>query len=56
MLLGYGRDRPPPPTQLSTIALRQAGFAGCRDTETMLLGQLRALATARVLPPWPLNA
>ena len=56
MLLGYGRDRPPPPTQLSTIALRQAGFPGCRDTETMLLEQLRALAKVRVLPPWPLNA
>ncbi|MFZ8929908.1 MAG: NAD-dependent epimerase/dehydratase family protein [Pseudomonadales bacterium] len=56
MLLGYGRDRPPPPTQLSTIALRQAGFAGCRDTETLLLEQLHALAEARVLPPWPLSA
>lgn len=40
----------PPPVLLSTIKLRQAGFAGCRDTAAMLgdwLGRLRAM---RVLP------
>ncbi|MBL6716195.1 MAG: NAD-dependent epimerase/dehydratase family protein [Pseudomonadales bacterium] len=56
MLFGLGRDRAPPPTQLSTIALRQAGFAACRDSEIMLITQLRTLAQARVLPPWPLSA
>ncbi|MEE4360353.1 MAG: SDR family oxidoreductase, partial [Pseudomonadales bacterium] len=32
MLLGHGRERAPPATLLSTIAIRQAGFASCADT------------------------
>jgi nucleoside-diphosphate-sugar epimerase len=35
----------------STIALRQAGFAGCIDTETMFVELLARLQHDRVIPP-----
>ena len=38
-------------TLLSTVKIRQAGFADCIDTEVMLAGQLRRLQAIRVLPP-----
>jgi nucleoside-diphosphate-sugar epimerase len=50
MLFNVGRDRPPPPTLLSTIALRQAGFHECIDTESMLVDWLGWLRTRRLLP------
>ena len=50
MLFGYGRDRPPPSTLLSTIALRRAGFSDCMDSEDMFRGWIEELRTARVLP------
>jgi nucleoside-diphosphate-sugar epimerase len=39
------------PTLLSTIKLRQAGFAPCRDSRDALLHQLRRMAELRLLPP-----
>ena len=35
MLFGHGRSAPPPPTFLSGIALRRAGFGDCIDSEDM---------------------
>lgn len=34
----------------STIKIRQAGFAGCRDTQTILIEQLRSLRGNRIVP------
>jgi nucleoside-diphosphate-sugar epimerase len=39
------------PVLLSTIKLRQAGFAACRDSLDSLVGQLRKMAQLRLLPP-----
>jgi nucleoside-diphosphate-sugar epimerase len=38
------------PALLSTVKLRQAGFADCIDTEDMLVGWLRELQGRRLLP------
>lgn len=40
-----------PPVIVSTIKLRQAGFAGCIDTETMFADWFAKLQALRVLPP-----
>lgn len=50
MLMGHGRSTPAPPTQLSTIALRQAGFGECIDTEDMMVDWIRRLQEDRILP------
>jgi len=50
MLFGFGRDHAPPPTLLSTIALRQAGFDACIDSEDMFRDWIAALQGAQVLP------
>lgn len=50
MLMGVGRTEPPASTQLSTIALRQAGFADCIDSEDMMREWIARLQAARVLP------
>ena len=41
------------PVLLSTIKLRQAGFAGCRDSLSSLLAQLAAMTDLHLLPPLP---
>lgn len=46
--LRYGR--PPNPTLMSTVKIRQAGFHDCIDTEQMFTEQLRALQAQKVLP------
>jgi hypothetical protein len=46
-----GGRAPPPPTFLSPIKLRQAGFHACIDSEDMLVGWVRELQRLRVLPP-----
>ena len=51
MLFNAGRDQRPPPSLLSTIKLRQAGFSECVDTELMLGDWVRCLRRARLLPP-----
>ena len=55
MLFGFGRTQAAPATLLSTIALRQAGFAGCRDSEDALCAVLRDLCADRWLPTPPAN-
>ncbi|MCW1428376.1 NAD-dependent epimerase/dehydratase family protein [Novosphingobium sp. JCM 18896] len=39
------------PTLLSTIKLRQAGFAACRDSEDVVCGWLAEMQARRLLPP-----
>lgn len=46
----YGAKRPPPPALVSTIKLRQAGFADCIDTEDMFHDLIAALQERRVIP------
>jgi hypothetical protein len=36
---------------VSTIKIRQAGFAECIDTEDMFRDLFRSLAAKRILPP-----
>jgi nucleoside-diphosphate-sugar epimerase len=48
--LGYGRDRPSPPNLLSTIKLRQAGFADCIDSEDMLVEWIDWMQQQRLIP------
>jgi nucleoside-diphosphate-sugar epimerase len=50
MLFAWGRDGFMPPTLVSTIKLRQAGFGGCVDTEAMFRKWIGRLRTWKVLP------
>jgi nucleoside-diphosphate-sugar epimerase len=50
LLFNAGNDRPPPPSQLSTIKLRRAGFHGCIDSEDMLVEWLRWMQERHILP------
>jgi nucleoside-diphosphate-sugar epimerase len=45
--------RPATPTLHSTIAIRQAGFAECMDTEDLFAKWMRRLQDNHVLPPGP---
>ena len=49
--LAHGAREAPPPVLVNTIKLRQAGFAGCIDTEDMFRDWLAILARKRILPP-----
>jgi nucleoside-diphosphate-sugar epimerase len=49
--MASGVGKPPPPVLVSTIKLRQAGFADCIDTETMFREQLSRLVAKKILPP-----
>jgi len=49
-LFGWGRQGPFPPALVSTIKLRQAGFAGCIDTEAMFAKWFARLVEWKVLP------
>jgi nucleoside-diphosphate-sugar epimerase len=51
LFLNADGGRPAPPTHLSTIKLRQAGFAKCIDTEDMIGEWLCWLQQRRLLPP-----
>jgi nucleoside-diphosphate-sugar epimerase len=46
----YGTETAPPPTYLSTVKLRQAGFSGACDTEKSFCHWLRVLMDRRILP------
>lgn len=46
----HGARRPPPPALVSTIKLRQAGFADCIDTEDMFRDLIAALRRKRFIP------
>jgi nucleoside-diphosphate-sugar epimerase len=50
LLFAWGATRPLPATLVSTIKLRQAGFADCVDTEAMFAKWLGRLVERRVLP------
>ncbi len=49
-LFAHGAREPPPPVLVSTIKLRQAGFADCLDTEDMFRDWFRILVERRILP------
>jgi nucleoside-diphosphate-sugar epimerase len=46
----YGSEHTPPPNLVSTIKLRQAGFAECIDTEDMLRKWIARLQELRYIP------
>lgn len=46
----YGATASPPPTFLSTVELRRAGFGGAQDTEASLCHWLRVLQQRRIIP------
>lgn len=48
----HGQEHPPDRIVMSPIKLRQAGFAGCFDTEDSLLHWIRSLQDRRILPTW----
>ena len=50
LLLSARLAAKPVPVLLSTIKLRQAGFAGCRDSLEALLGWLDRMVELRLLP------
>jgi nucleoside-diphosphate-sugar epimerase len=50
LLFAWGAAGPLPPVLVSTIKLRQAGFADCIDTEAMFAKWLARLADRGVLP------
>jgi nucleoside-diphosphate-sugar epimerase len=45
-----GRAAGPLPSLNSTVAIRQAGFTGCLDTEDMFRHRIRSLRRARMIP------
>ncbi len=51
MLCGYGNERLRPPSLVSTIKLRQAGFAACLDTEDMFAKWIAHHQRVGLLPP-----
>ena len=51
LITGFGQRSDPPPTLLSTIKIRQAGFGGCVDTEHMFRRLIASMQTQRFLPP-----
>ena len=51
ILTGFGRTGGKPPSAMSTIKLRQAGFHDVIDTETMLRKWFARLQEQRLLPP-----
>jgi len=51
MLLGAGRDAPPPSPLLSGVKIRKAGFADCIDSEDMFVEWIERLQQRRVFPP-----
>lgn len=46
-----GNDEPMPSTLLSTLKIRQAGFAHVKDSEDMFVDWIKRLQQERVLPP-----
>ena len=49
---GFGaRDQTPPPMLVSTIKLRQAGFADCMDTEDCFRKWIKRFQDLKWLPP-----
>jgi nucleoside-diphosphate-sugar epimerase len=53
ILFGYGVGTPRPPQLVSTVKIRQAGFADCIDTEDMFRKWFARLQSSGLLPPRP---
>ena len=51
LVSGYGQTSPRPPSLVSTIKARQAGFTDCLDTEDMFTRLITAFQDARLFPP-----
>jgi hypothetical protein len=51
LLLGAGATTPQPPSLVSTIKIRQAGFSACVDTEDMLRRLVATFQHERLFPP-----
>lgn len=51
MCFAYGADEPPPPTYLSTVKIKQAGFTETWNTEQSFCYWLEDLMRRRILPP-----
>ena len=47
----YGATNPPPPALVSTVKIKQAGFAGTYDTEESFRHWFDVLAARKILPP-----
>lgn len=53
LCFNHGRDLSPPPTFLSTVKVKQAGFCGVYDTEESFRHWFGVLIDRKVLPPPP---
>lgn len=51
LTLAAGLQRPPPPTFVSTVKIKQAGFTETCNTEQSFVRWLRALQDRKILPP-----
>ena len=51
LCFAYGQDRPPAPTYLSTVKIKQAGFAETCNTEESFCHWLQDLMARKLLPP-----
>jgi len=51
LLLGHGQTMPRPPSLVSTIKAREAGFETCLDTEDMFAGLIASFQEAKLFPP-----
>jgi nucleoside-diphosphate-sugar epimerase len=51
VVLGHGQTEAGPPSLVSTIKARQAGFHDCVDTEDMFARLIAAMQDARLFPP-----
>lgn len=51
LCFAYGAEAPPPPTYLSTVKIKQAGFTATCDTERSFCYWLEDLMRRRILPP-----
>jgi hypothetical protein len=47
---GYGLKAAPPPTFVSTVKIKQAGFTQVRDTEACVKHWLSVLVERKILP------
>ena len=50
LCLAFGARSAPPPTFVSTVKIRQAGFTEAVDTEASVCGWLQDLIDRRILP------
>jgi nucleoside-diphosphate-sugar epimerase len=51
LITGYGLERTPPPSLVSTIKIRHAGFPDCIDTEDMFRRLISGFQADHFLPP-----